>query len=69
MKNIHPADLIAILTRIAGLSALVGDAAFAQSLNALLGPAASTVITVLSLISIVATDIIRVVNVPTQGAK
>lgn len=67
MNRIHPADLIAILSRIAGLTAIATDMTFQKSLTTLAGPNATTILAVLGLVGIIATDIIRVTTVPTQN--
>lgn len=65
--KIHPADLIAVISRIAGLAAIATDITFQKSLTTLFGAQATTILAIIGLIGIIATDIIRVTNVPTQN--
>jgi hypothetical protein len=63
----HKADIIAILSRVAGLGILATDATFTSALTTLFGPYGTKIIAVIGLVAIIATDIIRVQSVPTPS--
>lgn len=62
----HPIDFYAILTRVAGLGILATDTAFQQTITTLFGEHGTTVIAGIGFISILATDVLRVLANPTQ---
>lgn len=64
----HKLDIVAIISRIAGLSILASDATFASSINAIAGPYGPKIVAILGLVAVVATDIIRVIAVPTKDS-
>jgi len=62
MTTLHRISVFEILTKLAGLSALVSDATFGTYLTSLFGSSATQIIAVLGLISVVAGQIEHSLN-------
>lgn len=68
-------NMLGILTRLAGLSALVTDVTFTQGITQLLGPDATKVIALIGVISAISGEIIHIVQTqpadptPTESTK
>ncbi len=63
--TLHKLDLMALLARVAGLSILASDATFQSSIASLAGSYAPKIIAVLGLVSLLATDVLRIIGSPT----
>jgi hypothetical protein len=66
---VHQNDIFALLARVAGLGALAADTTFQSAITSLAGPYAVKILGAMSLLSILAADIIRIQSVPTPPSQ
>lgn len=67
----HKLDIAAIVSQIAGLSILAGDATFQSALTSLFGLNGPKITAAIGLVAVMASTILRIIGSPstTQGAS
>lgn len=64
LKSIHYKDLLAILSRVAGLSILITDATFVNSVNSLFGKDGAGILAAIGFVTTLAADLLRISGSP-----